>query len=585
MFLPAPKENKSGENCTQTLINPITSISEKESYHIDNKQDVNLHSQGIINKKSLIGEGFCYYLGIMLLAPYFSQVIQNGIDFILQWLISVLLGSINIEQTKTLNFSALNILLGSTIKNRKPQRKALKELSSCTNINKLLKFNIDIVGIEGQTDFYYDPHSKHYTGLRNILKGWCAKIKQAGKAIYMDFIHSENGFPLYMNIVDNYDDMRIRFFRDVENFRTIANISKEKVLTFVIDRAIYSQEVFEYMIKLTNTHIITWEKDYKHDKWQKNAVTKTGYIKRKRNKSTDYRLIKYHYQDRIWDKNQNIRQLIVRIPTPDGTDHIEVSILTDDLTRMAVEIINLMFNRWVQENDFKYIIKHFGIDQITTYDYLDYADIKDQIEDKQHISGKYKAITREIDNLRKKLKTTLFRLHRLEQAGLKKKLTKKQTERQQELEEEKVKSDRELRDKEKERNNLERKVSKIDELIKEKKQKLDTNTKYFFDVIKIIGRNIFYLTFSDFKQKYNNYRDDLVIFQQLTRANGVIKIIDGQIIFDIYPEMELTPKIKKVFSEIIEEINQKHPELPDGSRRKIKLNLAGKIDSLFAFAS
>lgn len=520
----------------------------------------------------------------MLLAPYFSQVIQNGIDFILQWLISVLLGSMNIEQTKTLNFSALNVLLGSTIKNRKPQRKALKELSSYTNINKLLKFNIDIVGIEGQTDFYYDPHSKHYTGLRNLLKGWCAKIKMAGKVIYMDFIHSVNGFPLYMNIVDNYDDMRIRFFRDVENFRAIAKIRKEKVLTFIIDRAIYSQEVFEYLITLTNIHIITWEKDYKHDKWRKNAVTKKGYIKRKRNNSTDCRFIKYRYQERMWDKNQNIRQLIVRIPTPDGADYIEVSILTDDLNRLAVEIINLMFNRWIQENDFKYLIKHFGIDQITTYDYFDYTELMYQLEDKQHISGKYKSITKEIDSLRKKLKTILFRLHRLEQTKLKKKLTKKQTERQQELEKEKVQLDRELRDKEEERNNIEKKVSKIDELIKERKQKLDTNTKYLLDVIKIIGRNIFYLTFSNFRQKYDDYRDDLIIFQQLIRANGVIKFIDGQITFDLYPEMELTPKIKKVFSEVIEEINRKQPELPDGSRRKIQLNLAEKIDSLFAFA-
>ena len=61
----------------------------------------------------------------------------------------------------------------------------------------------------------------------------------------------------------------------------------------------------------------------------------------------------------------------------------------------------------------------------------------------------------------------------------------------------------------------------------------------------------------------------------------MIKFIDGQITFNLYPEMEPTPKIKRVFSEVIEEINRKQPELPNGSRRKIKLNLAEKIDSLF----
>ncbi len=128
-------------------------------------------------------------------------------------------------------------------------------------------------------------------------------------------------------------------------------------------------------------------------------------------------------------------------------------------------------------------------------------------------------------------------------------------------------------------------MSKIDELIKQEKQKLDNNTKYFHDVIKITGRNIFYLTFSEFRQKYDNYKDNLIIFQQLIRANGVIKFIDGQITFDLYPEMGLTPKIKKAFSEVIEKINQKQPELPDGSQKKIQLNLAEKIDPIFAFDS
>ena len=51
-------------------------------------------------------------------------------------------------------------------------------------------------------------------------------------------------------------------------------------------------------------------------------------------------------------------------------------------------------------------------------------------------------------------------------------------------------------------------VSKIDELIDLGYNKLDTNTKDFMDAIKMLARNIFYLSFQSFKEKYNNYRDD-----------------------------------------------------------------------------
>jgi len=43
---------------------------------------------------------------------------------------------------------------------------------------------------------------------------------------------------------------------------------------------------------------------------------------------------------------------------------IEVSVLTDDKNRTVSQIIDLMLKRWVQENDFKYNIKHFGLNQI-----------------------------------------------------------------------------------------------------------------------------------------------------------------------------------------------------------------------------
>jgi hypothetical protein len=51
-----------------------------------------------------------------------------------------------------------------------------------------------------------------------------------------------------------------------------------------------------------------------------------------------------------------------------------VAVLTDDTQREASEIRRLIFCRWVQENDFKYLDKHFGINQITSYGVVGYEE-------------------------------------------------------------------------------------------------------------------------------------------------------------------------------------------------------------------
>ena len=86
-----------------------------------------------------------------------------------------------------------------------------------------------------------------------------------------------------------------------------------------------------------------------------------------------------------------MRRLRVRATNPSGKT-IEVSILTDDLLRPASEIIRLLFNRWLQENDFKYLDKHFGLNQIISYESVPYEQLKGQLEDRQVKSGVYQAL-------------------------------------------------------------------------------------------------------------------------------------------------------------------------------------------------
>ena len=502
--------------------------------------------------------GFYFHLGVLIYAGYFKKVIDNGLGHILQWLAAILLGTHNIEQSKVLNYRSLGTMLGRCIKSPKNQRKYIKSLATKANTEKILKLNAQIVQIGKYRDFYYDPHTKHYTGQLKTLSTWCPSVRLADKGINMDFIHCVDGKPVYFNSDDNFYDLRERFSRNINSFRCITGIPKDKTLTFTIDRGIYSMDVFEEAIKAANMHIITWEKGYENNKWDKKAFIGNGHIQKTRNHSKDIKLVHYKYQERQWDKNPAMRQIIVRVLDKNWDVLIEVSILADDKKRPAREVIELMLKRWVQENDFKYLIKHFGINEITTYAFTDYKELKDKIEDKVFTCTKHKTLTKEIQKVRAKLKTVLFRKHIFEQkySCRKEKITKQDKKRKEKIWSAMNKLSLELKKLEKQRDETNKYVSKIEELINNDYKKLDTNVKSYMDAMKILARNIFYLAFEPFKEKYNNYRDDHFLFRHLSHSPGLLEKNGQMLNVKLFPGMEFTPKTKKVIRHILNKINE-----------------------------
>lgn len=110
-----------------------------------------------------------------------------------QWLGSVLLGAMNIEQTKYLHWDDLSLLLGSVVRFPTPQREQLKRLSTVATVEAVLRWNVAQLEVPPGSDLYLDPHPKHYTGRQAVLKGWCPAIRWADKAVHSDFVHTDCG--------------------------------------------------------------------------------------------------------------------------------------------------------------------------------------------------------------------------------------------------------------------------------------------------------------------------------------------------------------------------------------------------------
>ena len=151
----------------------------------------------------------------------------------------------------------------------------------------------------------------------------------------------------------------------IERARQSLGWPQERVITFVVDRGIYGAEFFQKVIQDPHWHLITWQKGFVAQAWDPHKVTGKTTITRFRNSSRDLRSYQFEYFEQPWEQNPKLRQIVVQA-TDYKSRKIQVAILTDDLERVANQIIQLMFQRWHQENDFKYIDKHFGINQITS---------------------------------------------------------------------------------------------------------------------------------------------------------------------------------------------------------------------------
>ena len=548
---------------------------------------------------------WCDHLGILLFASVLvavARVVDPPQGLFKQWLASLLAGALNIEQTKFLNGPDLCRLLGTVVRFPHPQRLELERIATPAHSEALARFNAEQVGAQTQSQFYFDPHTKHYTGQENVLEGWCPRIRWADKVVHSDFIHTVTGEPLYFETTDNFADLRERFFAVVQRCRQVMKCPAERVLTFVVDRAIFGQEVFEKVLADPRLHLVTWEKGYQTQPWPPTGgINGTLVIERPRNRAEDIRSYHLEYCDRAWPKQEGLRQLLVRAINPRGRV-IQVSILTDDPEAAAVLIIRLMFGRWVQENDFKYLDKHFGINQITSYGVTGYEELRQQVDDRQVRSVELKALQEQRRQPRAKQSRLLLLQARGDHQESRRRERIKELEAQptsdqtkQELrhlrqattrwesaraarQEQIQKLSEELAELDTKFQNVQQTESRLERLIEEKMVRLDPEKKRLMDNLRVIARNVFYKALQPFKKAYNNYRDDHDQFRQLTQASGVLEVGPEQIVVHLMPRVNYPPQLRGVITTVLAGINAQGPVLPDGSGRSLKLRLAHRSE-------
>lgn len=578
------------ENEEKTIESVTVEINNQQNYPFD-----------MCDSEDISRVQFLHHAGVLFFSAWLSRLDQlHGGTLLKQWLALVLLEAVNIEQSKYVNWECLSLFFGTVLSGTVEQRLQLERIASTDTDLSILQVNAEVADVAHCDDFYYDPHTKHYTGMHKLLKGWCSAIRWADKALHSDFIHTVEGMPVYMHHADNYQDLRERFFPIIAKFRQTVALRAEKKITIIIDRGIYSIETFQSVKKDSNLELISWEKGYKAGEYDSEKCDGQFCYSRLRNHATDKRLYTFAYMDKRWERDPEIRKLIVVATNPKAKT-VEVSILCTDLQRNAQEVILLIFKRWIQENDFKYLDKHYGINQITSYATIPYEKLRETIEDKQEQSAQKKALLLEKRSLENHLKTMLHKEHKqsVRMNSLNEALHKINTSADKEIEasERKRRSrlqaqltratktsdaiavqkneyDRLIVLNQQQLADCDQSVSKLDRLVHEGYERLDTKKKRVMDCIKILARNIFYAMIASFKKSYNNYRDDHQYFREFTHAPGFWVQNGTTIVVYIYPAAHLPPKLRTCFEQILDEVQQKPLLLPDGSGRTFTLQLA-----------
>jgi hypothetical protein len=394
--------------------------------------------------------------------------------------------------------------------------------------------------------------------------------------------------------------MRERFFMCIGAFRGILDNAK-RTLTWVADRGLYGLDTLCRIVDGVKDHFITWEKNYKQDGWDEKAREQHFEYLRARNNAEDLRCYRFRWQEHPWPREPRFRRLIVRAVNP-GKREIEVAILTSDPDRDRPSVIKTIFNRWLQENDFGYMNRHVGINELTSRAHETYGSIGTQLDDRQVQSRAYKALKREKIRAESTLSRLLLKREKQRKAhegqsrveGTERNALHRQI-KKLEGDSGAAKRERELK---KRRNALERlvakheankakrkkkndeldqliddqtrqaesadrrmaesvrKESRLQALIEEQYLRLDTRRKAFMDAIRISCRNIFFKLAMEFRPLYNNFRDDHFIVRELTRASGIIDKHDGIVNILLIPTMEFQPATRKTVQKLLERISR-----------------------------
>jgi transposase len=200
---------------------------------------------------------------------------------------------------------------------------------------------------------YVDGHVRIYHGQRRLPKAHAARLRLAMPATTDYWVNDASGDPLFVVTAEANAGLVKMLPEILAEVRTVVG---ERRLTIVFDRGGYSPRLFQRLIA-QGFDLLTYRKG------RFRRVAKSCFAEQAA--TLDGRQIRYTLAD------QGVRllhgKLRLRQVTRLCDDGHQTAILTSRRDLAAVEVAFRMFERWRQENFFKYLREEYALDSLVDY--------------------------------------------------------------------------------------------------------------------------------------------------------------------------------------------------------------------------
>ena len=255
-----------------------------------------------------------------------------------------------------------------------------------------------------------------------------------------------------------------------------------------------------------------------------------------------------------------------------------------------------MFQRWLQENDFKYLDKHFGINQITSYRVIEYDQLRDKVKDRQIKSSQRKLLEQRRQKVRQQQARLLLIQEQAEHGQRQREQRAAQLKAStpdlpssepplalaRELKSIQVAQDRHTASSQTRRQQIQQlsltlsqldtevaaatqTESRLESMIAAEMVRMEPQSKRLLDALRIIARNLFYRAIQPFKNAYDNFRDDHDYFRKLSQSPGVLEFREQEVVVHLMPVTTYAPAMRRIISGVLEAFNQAKMRFPNGA--------------------
>jgi len=263
----------------------------------------------------------------------------------------------SIEGFKTALKKDLGALIGTpsvpTVRTIRQRVAALAESLDAVALNRVMFRNYVRAEPVWEGVYYLDGHFCPYTGEEPTAKGWDAQRRLARPGQSDMYVHDVNGRALFFMNCPANDHLSQKVPELLEEIRRVAG---GQPIVLVFDRGGFSSRLFSFLDK-EGVSYITFLK---------------GRLAKRRFPVEKFERHWYAFEGQRWvyqiyEKGTRlrgvglVRTLVVR------EEEAQVPLLTNCREVPAAKVVHLRRLRWRQENSFKYLSEHYGVEQLIQY--------------------------------------------------------------------------------------------------------------------------------------------------------------------------------------------------------------------------